>query len=103
MHNLTLTAALIAGIASPALAGGTIEFCTEVGEMAHSTMMIRQSGMPLHTVAGLLADELDGDPLEIALGLMQIAYEEPLFSMPDNKAEAAAEFSSALFVACRSE
>lgn len=101
MKSALVTAAALA-FATPAVAEpGSIATCTSMSEAAQTAMMVRQTGLPLHSVVNQLSESLDGDELHIAILMMEAAYERPLFSGEDYKVEAANEFSSDMFRACR--
>lgn len=104
MHHLTLTAALLAASAAPALAGDTVAVCMGLAQLAQTTMEVRQTGRPIHEVIGHMAGRVDdADQLNGVITLIELAYEEPLWGSADAKSEAAAEFSSLVYMACRAE
>ena len=103
MKTITAFAAL-ALLATPAAAEpGSIETCTSLSEAGQSAMMVRQSGLPIHSVMNQLAGSLDGTDLELAILVMEAAYERPLFSSEEYKVRAANEFATDLFRLCRED
>lgn len=100
----TLAFATFALLASPAAAEpGSIETCTSLSEAGQSAMMVRQSGLPIHSVMNQLAGSLDGTDLQLAILMMEAAYERPLFSSEEYKVRAANEFATDLFRLCRED
>lgn len=96
--------AALALLVSPAAAEpGSIETCTSLSEAGQSAMMVRQSGLPIHSVMNQLAGSLDGTDLELAILMMEAAYERPLFSSEEYKVRAANEFATDLFRLCRED
>ena len=96
--------AALALLASPAAAEpGSIETCTSLSEAGQSAMMVRQSGLPIHSVMNQLAGSLDGTDLQLAILMMEAAYERPLFSSEEYKVRAANEFASDVFRLCRED
>lgn len=102
---MKLALALIPALAvTPALAApGSIETCTSMSETAQVAMQVRQTGLPIYTVMNQLAGSLDGTDLQLAILIMEAAYEEPLYSSEEYKTRAANEFASDLFRACRAD
>ena len=99
---LILTAAL--AFAAPAAAEpGSIAACTSLSEAAHSAMLVRQIGLPIHSVINQMAGSLDGTDLQLAILMMEAAYEHPLFSSEEYKVRAANEFASAVYLMCRED
>ncbi|WP_296222434.1 hypothetical protein [uncultured Sphingomonas sp.] len=97
-------AAGMLAIASPAAAEpGSIATCTSLSEAAQTAMMVCQSGLPIHSVMNQLAGALDGTDLQLAILMMEAAYERPLFSSEDYKVQAANEFASDMFRMCRED
>lgn len=104
MHRTALTLAALALLASPAAADpGSIATCTSLSEAAQSAMLVRQIGLPIYSVMNQLAGSLDGNDLQLAILMMEAAYEHPLFSSDEYKVQAANEFASAMFRACRED
>ena len=96
--------AALALLATPAAAEpGSIETCTSLSEAGQSAMMVRQSGLPIHSVMNQLAGSLDGTDLQLAILMMEAAYEEPLYSSDEFKVRAANEFASDVFRLCRED
>lgn len=100
MTRLSLALALL--IAAPAAAQDkSIDFCVEASKLAETAMTVRQTGQPIHGVLSELGNALSGDDLNLATGLIELAYMEPLYSTAEYKARAASEFASTFFRACR--
>lgn len=96
--------AALALLATPAAAEpGSIETCTSLSKAGQSAMMVRQSGLPIHSVMNQLAGSLDGTDLQLAILMMEAAYERPLFSSEEYKVRAANEFATDLFRLCRED
>ena len=96
--------AALALLASPAAAEpGSIATCTSLSEAAHSAMMVRQSGLPIHSVMNQLAGALDGTDLQLAILMMEAAYDRPLFISEEYKVSAANEFATDMFRMCRED
>lgn len=99
---IALVAAL--AFATPVAAEpGSIAACTALSEAAQSAMQVRQSGLPIHSVMNQLAGSLDGTDLELAILLMEVAYDRPLFSSEEYKVQAANEFATDMFLMCRED
>ena len=104
MHRTVLALAALPLMAAPAAAApGSIEFCTQISEVAYSAMKVRQDGVPLHIAANHVASTLDGADLDLALGMFELAYAEPLYSSDEYKARAMSEFASGFFRICRED
>ena len=100
----TLAFAALALLATAAAAEpGSIASCTSLSEAAQSAMMVRQSGLPIYSVMNQLAGSLDGTDLQLAILMMEAAYERPLFSSDEYKVQAANEFASDVFRLCRED
>ena len=104
MNRTIVTLAAALAFATPAAAEpGSIAACTSLSEAAQSAMLVRQIGLPIHSVINQMAGSLDGTDLQLAILMMEAAYEEPLYSSEEYKVQAANEFASDLFRACRAE
>lgn len=95
-----LIAAALSLLVTPALADTKIEACTTIADTAKSAMQLRQTGADMPSLVKALDRELDGGALDLGIGLLQLAYDEPLFSGAEYKERAANEFSSTVFRAC---
>ena len=82
---------------------GSLAACTSLSEAAHSAMLVRQSGLPIHSVMNQLAGALDGTDLQLAILMMEAAYDRPLFSSEEYKVSAANEFATDMFRLCRED
>lgn len=103
MHRTCFLLAALAFAAPASAEPGSIATCTSLSEAAQTAMMVRQSGLPIHSVMNQLAVALDGTDLQLAILMMVAAYERPLFSSEDYKVQAANEFASDMFRLCRED
>lgn len=95
MKSLLLAAA-ISLAAMPAVAGEHV--CQSIGRLADSIITARQIGVPLSEIMAVSTDNPDVDALGRAFAIA--AYDQPNFSMPENRAEQRREFINAAEVAC---
>ena len=102
MHLPSLALAF-ALAATPALARGSVEQCTGLAELAHAIMEVRQTGAPVYDFIAHMRDGETPEQADALTGLIELAYGEPLYSSPDYKAEAAAEFANVIYGACREQ
>ena len=103
MKRALIAAAALSTLAAPAMAENKVERCTAMASAARSAMNVRQTGADLPSIVVELTKALDGNDLAAAIGLMNIAYGEPLYSTERAKETAANEFSSLMFVVCMEE
>lgn len=104
MNRTAITLAAALAFATPAAAEpGSIAACTSLSEAAQAAMLIRQTGLPIYSVINQMAGSLDGTDLQLAILMMEAAYERPLFSSDEYKVQAANEFASDMFRACRED
>ena len=103
MNRALIVAAALSMLAAPAMAENKVERCTAMASAARSAMNVRQTGADLPSIVAELSKALDGNDLAAAIGLMNIAYGEPLYSTERAKETAANEFSSMAFVVCMEE
>lgn len=95
MKSLLLAAA-ISLAAMPALAGEHV--CQSIGRLADSIITARQIGVPLSEIMAVSTDQPDVDALARALAML--AYNEPNYSVPENRAEQRREFVNSAEHAC---
>lgn len=100
----SLAAALTLG--APALAAETapevspLEFCGAIRALAESSMGARQSGVPLGTALGTLAD----NPVRaLAESILYAAYEEPDYRTEAAQRDAVTDFANDIEVVCLTE
>jgi hypothetical protein len=65
-------------------------------QMAHASMLARQSGVPLQSMLSLVKDETAG-------GVVRAAYEYPVHSEQNKKRSLVKQFSQAVRSQCRQQ
>ncbi len=86
---LLLTIATTAGAQRPATA-----VCTDLQELSHKIMELRQTGTPASQVIAL------ADNNRVVHAIIIAAYEEPQYNTALNQSRASREFASRVFIEC---
>ena len=99
-----IRAAFIASLvlAQPVAAGMPLETCLSMAEMAENIMRQRQNGAPLREMIAIAASD-EGPVADLAIAIVEDAYNQPQFSTPEFRDQAVSEFGVAIFGMCRSE
>lgn len=98
MKKLVIAAMALLSINAHAL---TKKDCMEIGELAESVMVMRQSGYKAHEVLASM-DKVKATELEIKLYLqiVDIAYSRPVFLSDEKRKYVSLEFNSEIFITC---
>lgn len=94
--KITVLVAALSIVAAPAASAEHV--CKSIGRLADSIITARQIGVPLSEIMAVSTDQPDVDALARALAI--VAYDQPNFSMPENRDEQRREFINSAEVAC---
>lgn len=99
MRKIITAITLVLATLQPTFAS---DYCTSLGEMAESTMRMRQAGVPLVRAINKHDEIVDGNSAigKVVRHILILAYEQPVYAAQQNKEIAINEFGSSVFVQC---
>lgn len=99
MRKIITAITLVLATLQPTFAS---DYCTSLGEMAESTMRMRQAGVPITKAVRKYEEVVYSTSAagKLAQAILIMAYEQPMYSVERNKELAISEFGSGVFVQC---